>query len=298
MTDFALTLRDITARGLGPVSIALVPGEIAGLVGPAGAGKTRLLRVAAGVRRPNTGDVRVWGMSLADPSGRLLAGYASDGAAFPHALTVNEVLLYYARLHCARSNGGGRSPRSLAREALEIAGLAAARELRVEALGRADLHRLNLAQAALGGRRVLLLDELLSGLDAFARRDLRGRIARLAAEGVAVLITSRDPAALERLAARVLVMRDGRIVRAGPLASLLEERVLEVILDAPPPEPPPGFRVTAAGIEAPLAGRTVEAASALCRAHRLPVRATRVRVKSLEEVVLETQPSLTSLDFP
>ena len=143
-----------------------------------------------------------------------------------------------------------------------------------------------------------MLDELLSGLDAFARRDLRGRIARLAAEGVAVLITSRDPAALERLAARVLVMRDGRIVRAGPLASLLEERVLEVILDAPPPEPPPGFRVTAAGIEAPLAGRTVEAALALCRAHRLPVRATRVRVKSLEEVVLETHPSLTSLDFP
>ena len=291
MTDFALTLSDIRARGLGPVSIALVPGEIAGLVGPAGAGKTRLLRVAAGVRRPNTGDVRVWGMSIADPAARLLIGYASDGAAFPHALTVQEVLLYYARLHCARSNGNGRSPRSVAREALEIAGLAAARELRVEALGRADLHRLNLAQAALGGRRVLLLDELLSGLDAFARRDLRGRIARLAAEGVAVLITSRDPAALERLAARVLVMRDGRIVRAGPLATLLAERVLEVILDAPPPEPPPGFRVTAAGIEAPLAGRTVEAALALCRAHRLPVRATRVRVKSLEEVVLETHDS-------
>jgi len=288
MTDFALTLSDIRARGLGPVSIALVPGEIAGLVGPAGAGKTRLLRVAAGVRRPNTGDLRVWGMSIAEPAARLLVGYASEGAAFPHALTVQELLLYYARLHCARSNGGGRSPRSLAREALEIAGLAAARELRVEALGRADLHRLNLAQAALGGRRVLLLDELVSGLDAFARRDLRGRIARLAAEGVAMLMTSRDPAALERLAARVLVMRNGRIVRAGPLASLLEERVLEVILDAPPPEPPPGFRVTAAGIEAPLAGRTVEAALALCRAHRLPVRATRVRVKSLEEVVLET----------
>jgi len=174
------------------------------------------------------------------------------------------------------------------REALAIAGLAPAADLRVEELGRADLHRLNLAQAALGGRRVLLLDETFSGLDAFARRDLRGRIASLAAEGVAVLIASRDPAALERLAARVLVLRGGRIVRAGPLATLLGERVLEVILDAPPPEPPPGFRVTASGLEAPLTGRTVEAALALCRAHRLPVRASRVRVKSLEEVVLET----------
>jgi ABC-type multidrug transport system ATPase subunit len=286
MADFALTLTDISGERLGPVSLALLPGEIAGVVGPAGAGKTRLLRVAAGTARPRTGEVRVWGMRVTDPAARRLIGYAGDNPAFPRALTVHEMLMYYARLHCGTSNE--RSARGLVREALEIAGLAAAAELAVESLGRADLQRLNFAQAALGGRRVLLLDETFSGLDAFARRDLRGRIARLAAEGVAVLITARDPAALERLAARVLVLRDGRIVRAGPLATLLGERILEVILDAPPAEPPPGFRVTAAGLEAPLAGRTVEAALALCRAHRLPVRASRVRVKTLEEIVLET----------
>ena len=287
MTAYALTLTDISGRRLGPVSLALLPGEIVGLVGPAGAGKTRLLRVAAGAVKPVTGEVHVWGTRVADPTARQLIGYAADGPTFPRALTVHDVLMYYARLHCAVSRE--RAPRGLVREALEIAGLAAAADLRVDSLGRADLHRLSLAQAALGGRRVLLLDETLSGLDAFARRDLRGRIARLAADGVAVLITSRDPAALERLAARVLVLRDGRIVRAGPLATLLGERILEVILDAPPAEPPPGFRITAAGLEAPLSGRTVEAALALCRAHRLPVRASRVRVKSLEEIVLETQ---------
>jgi len=286
MADFALTLTDISSERLGPVSLALLPGEIAGVVGPAGAGKTRLLRVAAGTARPRTGEVRVWGMRVSDPAARRLIGYAGDNPAFPRALTVHEVLMYYARLHCGTSNE--RSAQGLVRDALEIAGLAAAAELAVESLGRADLHRLNFAQAALGGRRVLLLDETFSGLDVFARRDLRGRIARLAAEGVAVLITARDPAALERLAARVLVLRDGRVVRAGPLATLLGERILEVILDAPPAEPPPGFRVTAAGLEAPLAGRTVEAALALCRAHRLPVRASRVRVKTLEEIVLET----------
>ena len=288
MADFALTISDISGPALGPLSLALLPGEIAGVVGPAGAGKTTLLRVAAGLVRPRTGEVRVWGMSVSDPAARVLLGYASDHPVFPTAITVQEALLYCARLHRARSNGSGRIARSLVREALEIAGLSTAADLRVEALSRADLQRLSLAQAALGGRRVLVLDEMLTGLDAIARHDLRGRIARLAADGVAVLITSRDPAALERLAARVLVLRDGRIVRAGPLATLLGERVLEIILDAPPPEPPPGFRLTAAGIEAPLNGRTVEAALALCRAHRLPVRASRVRVKSLEEIVLET----------
>ncbi len=287
MTDYALTLSDVRGHGVAGISLALLPGEIAGLVGPAGAGKSTVLRIAAGCLRPENGEVRVWGARVEAPAARQLIGYAGDNAVFPPAATVREVLSYYARLHCAAN--GGRAPHRLVREALELSGLTGEAGTRVEALSRADVHRLGLAQAVLGGRRVLLLDEVLSGggLDAIARRDLRGRIAGLAASGVAVLITSRDPAALERLAARVLVLRDGRIVRAGPLATLLGERVLEVILDCPPAEPPPGFRVTAAGLEAPLTGRTVEAALALCRAHRLPVRASRVRVKSLEEVVLE-----------
>ena len=200
MADFALTLTDISDRRLGPLSLALLPGEIAGVVGPAGAGKSRLLRVTAGAVRPRTGDVRVWGMRVADPAERPLIGYSADPSTFPRGLTVQEVLMYYARLHCAASSE--RSPRGLVRDALETAGLAASADLLVDALGRADLHRLSFAQAALGGRRVLLLDEPFSGLDAFARRDLRGRIAGLAADGVAVLITSRDPAALERLADR------------------------------------------------------------------------------------------------
>jgi len=291
MTDYALTLCDVGGHGVAGISLALLPGEIAGLVGPAGAGKSTVLRIAAGCLRPESGDVRVWGARVEAPAARQLIGYAADNAVFPAAATVREVLSYYARLHCAaNAERAPRRLRGLVREALELSGLAGEAGTRVEALSRADLHRLGLAQAVLGGRRVLLLDEVLSGggLDAIARRDLRGRIAGLAASGVAVVITSRDPAALERLAARVLVLREGRIVRAGPLATLLGERVLEVILDCPPAEPPPGFRITAAGLEASLTGRTVEAALALCRAHRLPVRASRVRVKSLEEVVLET----------
>ncbi len=294
MPDYALTLCNVTSgvagaprrSALRDVSLALLPGEIAGIVGSAGAGKSALLQIAAGCLLPSRGEARVFGMRVTDPAARRLIGYARDGTAFPPALTVREVLTYYARLHADR--GGEPAARRLVREAFDASGLGSAAELFVSALGRADLQRLAVAQATLGQRRVLLLDETLSALDAVARRDLRGRIAGLAADGVAVLIAARDPVALECLAARVLVLREGRIVRAGPLPALLGERVLEVILDAPPREAPPGFRVTETGIEAPLAGRTVEAALALCRAHRLPVRASRVRVKSLEDVVLET----------
>ena len=286
MTDYALTLYDVAVRGLRGVSLALLPGEIAGVVGPAGAGKTTLLQVAAGALRPTRGDVWVWGCPITEANARRFIGYAPDHAAFPRALRVRELLLYYARLHAGANPE--RSPHGLVRDAIELAGFGASAHLLVGALGAADLQRLALAQALLGGRRVLVLDEFFTQLDAIARRDLRGRIARLAAEGVAVLIAARDAAALGRLAPGALVLREGRVVRAGPLPSLLGERVLEVILDVPPPEPPPGFRITAAGLEAPLAGRSVESALALCRAHRLAVRASRVRVKSLEEIVLET----------
>jgi ABC-2 type transport system ATP-binding protein len=273
MTAYALTLSDVSvARALVSVSLGLLPGEIIGVVGPAGAGKTTLLRVGAGLLAPDTG--AVWA------SGEV--GYAPEAPVFPPALTVREVLAYYARFHTI-----GPARRTVVHDALELAGLAPTADARAASLGRVDLQRLSLAQAALGGRRVLLLDETLSGLDPLARRDLCGRVAHIAATGVAVLLAARDLGALERVAGRVLVLRAGRIVRAGSLASLLAERVLEVILDHPPPEPPPGFRVTAAGLEAPLAGRTPEAALALCRAHRLAVRASRVRVKSLEEIVLD-----------
>jgi ABC-type multidrug transport system ATPase subunit len=287
MPDFALTLYDVAVRGLRGVSLAIMPGEITGVVGSAGAGKTTLLQVAAGCLRPTRGEAWVWGARLTDAAARRFIGYAPDHPAFPRALRAGEVLLYYARLHAAAHPE--RAPLCLVREAQELAGLGAAADLLVSELGHADMQRLALAQALLGRRRVLVLDEFFTQLDAIARRDLRGRIARLAADGVAVLIAARDPAALERLAARALVLREGRVVRAGTLPALLGERVLEVILDAPPREPPPGFRVTDAGLEAPLAGRTVESALALCRAHRLAVRASRVRVKSLEEIVLETQ---------
>jgi ABC-type multidrug transport system ATPase subunit len=285
MIPYALTVCDARVAGrLSGVSLALVPGEIAGVIGPAGAGKSTLLRVAAGVLAPDAGVAEVCGVPVTSAAARRIVGYAPafDAPPFPGWLTVREALSYLARFH-----GSARRDRYVF-EALELAGLGAAAGIRVSALGRADILRLGLAQAVLGGRRVLVLDETLSGLDPVARRDLRAPIARLAAEGTAILIAASDPAALEQLVARVFVMRAGSIVRAGALGVLLRERVLEVVLDRPPAEAPPGFRVTASGVEAPLTGRTPEAALALCRVHRLAVRATRVRVKSLEEIVLDT----------
>ncbi len=270
-------------RAVNGVSLALMPGEIVGLVGANGAGKTTLLRLAAGLLAPDTGVVTVLGGPPDSPLARRGVGYAPDGPAFPPALTVREVLDYYARLHVA-----GPRRRALVARALALGDLADVAERRAAALSRGEAQRLALAQAAMGGRRVLLLDETLSGMDPVVRRALCDGLARLAQDGVAMLLASHDLTAVERLAGRVAILVRGRIVRSAAPAELLRERVLEVVLDRPPVEPPTGFRVTATGLECDLGADSVEAALAVCRAHRLAVRASRVRLRTLEDAVLET----------
>jgi len=280
-----VTRRRRHRRGPPPVadvSLELAAGEIAALVGPHGSGKTTLLGIAAGLLAPDVGAVTVVGVPAGTPAARAALGYAPEAPIFPPTLSVREVLGYFARFHAA-----GTARRGLVAAALDRAGLEGAAERRAGGLPLPVARRLALAQAALGHRRVLLLDETLSGVDAVGRRAMCERVRELAARGVAVLLASSDLAVVEQLAARVLVMRDGRVVRAAPTAALLEERVLEILLDAPPTAPPPGFRITPYGLQADLGTRSAEAALALCRAHRLAVRASRVRARTLEDAVLD-----------
>jgi ABC-2 type transport system ATP-binding protein len=265
-------------------SFELSDGEIACLVGPDGAGKTTLLAMAAGRLRPDAGAVRVEGHPAHAAAARRIVGLAPRDAAFPPGLTVRDVLRYYARCHAT-----GRACRGVVHEAVDVAGLEAVLHRQATALALADARRLLLALAALGGRRVVLVDEPFAGLDAIARRDLGERMQRLVAAGASVLLSSSDPIGLERLVDRVLVLRAGRLVRVSSAAALLGGRVLEVVLDVPPREPPPGFRVTATGLEADLGPHTAEAALAVCRAHRLAVRGSRVRFKTLDEATFAVE---------
>ena len=268
-------------RVLDAVTLDVLPGEIVGLAGSAGAGTTAVLHVAAGLTVPDAGAVRLAGAPPDRTRARRLLGFAPAHAVFPPTLTVREVLDYYARFHARGLNRG-----ALARRALELGGLAPVARERVAVLPENWTARLAFAQAALGARPLLLLDQTLSRLDPLARREIAERLAELAADGTAVLVASRELSVLERLAARVVILRRGAVVHAGPLGALLRERVLEVVLDRPAERPPPGFRATPAGLETDLGAGTVEAALALCRAHRLAVRASHVRSKTLEDVMV------------
>ena len=290
VTAALLELRDVRRvfrrrrrriEALAGVSLELVAGEIVGLVGANGAGKTTLLRIAAGLLDPDGGVVRVAGGDPRGLAARRVLGFAPSAPAFPPALTVRELLEYYARWHAPTP------AHRLVADALALGGLEAVTDRRATQLSTGWAQRLALAQAGLGGRRVLLLDETLAGGDPVARRATAEHLTALARGGAAILLASHDLAAIERLAARVVILRAGVVVRAAPLVELLRERVLEVVLDAPAASLPPGFRPTAAGAECELGDGTVESALVRCRLHRLAVRASRVRLKTLEDVVVE-----------
>ena len=205
MTPAVLEAKDVArsfgaVRAVAGVSFGLVPGEIVGLVGPNGAGKTTLLRLFAGMLRPDSGTIGVAGHPAGSEPARRILGFAPDGAVFPPTLTVREVLDYFARLH---ASGGGANRRALVAAALELGALDEVSGRRAALLSRGFVQRLALAQAALGGRQILLLDETLAGLDPVVRRRLCDRLVALAGTGVAVLLSSHDLAAVERLASRV-----------------------------------------------------------------------------------------------
>ena len=264
------------------VSLALAPGEIVGVVGANGAGKTTLFRILAGLLDPHHGIVRVAGHPPATPAAHRELGFAPDAPVFPAGLTVREILRYLAAFHASR--GGVRAA---AERAIRLAGLEDVAGRSAATLSAGWRRRLAFGQAVLGERRVLLLDETLAGLDPMARRAVCEQLAGLAAGGAAILLSSHDLAAVERLAARVLVLRAGSVVREARTGELLGERVLEVTLDRRPALMPAGFRPTARGLELDVREETVEAALARCRALGLPVRGSRVRLRTLEDVVLE-----------
>ncbi|HEU5465867.1 MAG TPA: ABC transporter ATP-binding protein [Gemmatimonadales bacterium] len=269
-----------TGRVLDGVDAEVIPGEVVAVVGGAGTGKSTMLRVAAGIARAHAGQARVGSWDAKDARVRKIVGYAPQDPAWLAAFTVRELLEYWGRFHVRGS------PVTAVRDALAVSGLELHADDPISAADVSVRRRLALAQAVLGGRRVLVLDELLTGLDPAVRQELAWRLESRAAAGVAILLSAGSLEAVERVATRVLVLRHGRVARVAAPTALLAERVLDVILDRPALAAPSGFRLTPFGLQVDLSRVTPEAALATCRAYRLSVRASHVRAKSLEELAV------------
>lgn len=200
-------LRGDRVRALDGVSMHVPPGTAVGIVGPNGAGKSTLIRLLLGYLHPTGGGVEVGGLLPRDYAERHGVAYVPDRVEIPRGWTVRGALEAFAAL--------GDVPRAHERIDREMArlGLAELAHRRVAALSKGNLQRLALAQALLGDRKVMILDEATDGLDPEWVARVREIVAawRAADPERVLLFASHDLEEVERVADRVVVLQAGRV---------------------------------------------------------------------------------------
>lgn len=198
------------------VDLDLAPGECVAMVGHNGAGKSSLIKLMLGLTTPTAGSVRVLGGDPASAAAshiRRQVGFLPESVAFHPSMTGRETLDFYARLK--------RVPRDGNDALFDRVGLEpAAVKRRVGTYSKGMRQRLALAQALLGGPKVLFLDEPTTGLDPALRQSFYEIVRDLRDAGTIVLLCSHALTELEGQADRVVVMNRGRKVADGSLATL------------------------------------------------------------------------------
>jgi ribose transport system ATP-binding protein len=242
--DPVLEVRDLAGSGVfREVSFDAHPGEIVGLAGLVGSGRSEILETVYGARRPTAGSVTVAGRRM--PSGSVAAmvragvglapeerksqGLLLDQAVYRN-ITVSS-LTDFARAGFLDERGERRAAGELTRS-LDVRPTGVERAVRT--LSGGNQQKVVLARWLLRKCRILLLDEPTRGVDVGARTEIYALIRRLADTGVAVVVVSSDVEEVLGLADRVLVIREGTVVHQGPAAGLDESAVLDLVMEGSP----------------------------------------------------------------
>jgi daunorubicin resistance ABC transporter ATP-binding subunit len=219
----AIEVRDLRRRfgdvtALDGLELDVPAGMVFGLLGPNGAGKTTLVRILATLLQPTSGQARVLGHDVVrEPLAvRRCIGLAGQFAAVDGELTGRENLEMVGRLNRL----SGREARARAGELLERFELTAAADRRAAVYSGGMRRRLDLAAGLIGAAPVVLLDEPTAGLDPRSRQELWSIVAELTRGGVTVLLTTQYLEEADRLAARIAVADQGRIVAQGTAPEL------------------------------------------------------------------------------
>lgn len=212
------------------VSFAVEEGEIFGILGPNGAGKTTTVECVEGLRIPDAGRVRVTGLDpVADHEqvARVLGAQLQESE-LQAKLTVREALELYAAFYPHPADW---------RPLAERLGLTAKLTTRFAKLSGGQKQRLFIALALIGSPRVVVLDELTTGLDPRARRDTWQLIEDVRASGVTVLLVTHFMEEAQRLCDRIAVIDKGRVAALDTPAGLIRRSAGSTVISFTPSAP-------------------------------------------------------------
>ena len=232
-TTPAVEIRGLTRRfgdrvAVDGIDLSIARGEIFGVLGPNGSGKTTTMRVLATLIRPTAGSASVLGIDVrADPMAvRRLIGFMPERAGLYEKLTVDTNVRFWAEGHALRDVEGAVD------QALRFVDLLDRRGDRVASLSKGLRQRVALARAVVHRPKLLLLDEPSSGLDPSAAAVMEQMIRELVNDGATVVMNTHRLSEADRLCTRVGVLRQ-RLIKVGTPAELRRElvgRALHVVL--------------------------------------------------------------------
>jgi len=196
------------------VSLRAETGQVLGILGRNGAGKTTTVEMVAGLRIPDRGTVRVRGLDPVKDRAKVrqVLGVQLQHATMHDSLTGAELARLYRTFYPQ-----GKDPDDV----LDLVGLTEHRNTRFAKLSGGQQQRLSIALAMIGDPQVLILDELTTGLDPEARRQIWALVESLRAEGVTILLVSHQMEEVERLSDRIAIIDSGLVMAEGTSAELI-----------------------------------------------------------------------------
>jgi len=262
---FPVPLRRQRVQAVKNLSLVVEPGQVYGLLGPNGCGKSTTLKILLGLVTPNSGRALVFGKDSREYRSRRDVGFLPENPYFHKFLTAAELLSFHGKI-CGLS---GKKLTARIDELIDLVGLRDARDRRVGGFSKGMLQRIGLAQALVHDPGLVVLDEPTAGVDPAGSHQIRDLILDLKKRGKTILLTSHLLEQVQEICDRVGIMSRGEMIREGALEDLVRvKNQTEFVIENSTPE-------LAAQIQ-----NLVAASSASLVAARQPER-------SLESVFLE-----------
>jgi ABC-2 type transport system ATP-binding protein len=204
-------------RALKGLDLSIHRGEVFGLLGPNGSGKTTTIKLLLGLLFPTEGEALVFGRPAIDVAKNERLGYLPEESYLYRFLTAEETLDFYGRLFDMPADVRRERVDSL----IKLVGLDRARKRQLQEYSKGMTRRIGLAQALINDPELILLDEPTSGLDPIGTREMKDMILRLKDEGKTIVMCSHLLADVQDVCDRIAILHQGELKELGRVDELL-----------------------------------------------------------------------------
>jgi ABC-2 type transport system ATP-binding protein len=206
-------------KALEDLSLEIPRGEIFGILGPNGSGKTTTIKILLGLLFPTSGSAHILGKPATDVAVKAKIGFLPEESYLYKFLNADETLDFFGRLfHLDR-----KTRKKRADELIELFGLEHARKRRLKEYSKGMIRRVSFAQALINDPELVILDEPTSGLDPISSRQTKDLILDLKRKGKTIFLSSHLLADVQNICDRIAILHQGKLRKLGSVKEILQQ---------------------------------------------------------------------------